>query len=105
MIGAMEKIIRNLRVPWRGCGLNKWSGKALLRRWPLNREAKEVGGVSRVGPELGDYEIQGTVSAEALRWEHVWRGGGASKDPAQWRQSELGERGKCEVREGMELNQ
>ena len=41
--------------------------------------------MSRVGPELGDYEIQGTVSAEALRWEHVWRGGGASKDPVQWR--------------------
>lgn len=61
MIGATEKIIRNLGVLGRGCGLNKWSGKALLRRWPLNREAKEVGAVSRVGPELGDYEIQGTV--------------------------------------------
>lgn len=43
MIGAMEKIIRNLGVLRRGCDLNKWSAKALLRRWPLNREAKEVG--------------------------------------------------------------
>ena len=43
MIGAMGKIIRNLGVLGRGCGLNKWSGKALLRRWPLDREAKVVG--------------------------------------------------------------
>ena len=43
MIGAMEKIIRNLGVLGRGCDLNRWSAKALLRRWPLNREAKEVG--------------------------------------------------------------
>lgn len=44
MIGAMEKIIvGSLGVLGRGCGLNKWSGKAVLRRWPLDREAKEVG--------------------------------------------------------------
>lgn len=42
-----------------------------------------------MGPELGGYEIQGTVSAKALRWEHVWQGGGASKEPAQWRRSKL----------------
>lgn len=43
MIGAMEKIIRSLWILGRGCGLNKWSGKTVLRRWPLDREAKEVG--------------------------------------------------------------
>ena len=42
MIGAMGKIIRNLGVLGRGCGLNKWSGKALLRRWPLNKKLREV---------------------------------------------------------------
>lgn len=35
-----------------------------------------------MGPELGGYEIQGTVSAKALRWERVWQGGGGIKGPS-----------------------
>ena len=89
MIGAVDKNKQELGGSGEGLRFKQVVREGLAEKVALEYRCKGREGVSPVGHELREYEITGTASAKALRWDRVWHVGGTSKGPAVWRQSEL----------------